>query len=264
MSDPEFRILLTNDDGIDAPGLAVLEKIAAELSGDVWVSAPADEQSGASRKMSFVDPIMLTKHAEKRFSVKGTPSDACFLGLHDLILDKTPDLVLSGVNRGQNLADDITVSGTVAAAMQAMKMGVPAIALSQTLEAFTRFDTAMFESALVHGPDVVRTLLAVGWPKDVVLNVNFPPCAPDDVKGVQITRQGERDQWRMRADKRTDLRGRTYYWLGFEGGVSNPDEGDDLHAVYENYISVTPLRLDLTHEPTITALEAALGSLGAG
>lgn len=260
MTDPNFRIMVTNDDGIHAPGLTVLEEIARELSEDVWISAPASEQSGASRKMTFTEPILVTRHDKQRFSVRGTPSDACFLGLHDLLPGPPPDLVLSGVNRGQNLADDIGVSGTVAAAIQAMKMGVPAIALSQTLTGFTGVSETAFDCARAHGAGLVRRLLAAKWGKHVVLNVNFPPCAPDEVKGIQVTRQGERDQWRMHADKRTDLRGRTYYWLGFEGGLSNPDEGDDLHAIYNNYISITPVSIELTHEASLGDLAAALSA----
>ncbi len=252
------RILLTNDDGVEASGLKILEAMAEELSEDIWVSAPASEQSGASRKLTLTEPIMTRKLGPQRFSVAGTPSDACFLGLHDLVEGQIPDLVLSGVNRGQNLADDVTVSGTIAAALQAMKMGVPAIALSQTLTNYTHPGETPFEVAAVHGPAVLKRLMAAGWPKDVVLNVNFPACAPDEVKGVHVTRHGERDQWHMHAEKRRDLRGRTYYWLGFEGGLSSTDHGDDLYAIYNNYISVTPLRLELTAEDVRETLEAAL------
>ncbi len=253
------RIMLTNDDGVEAAGLACLEDIAQELSEDLWVVAPAHEQSGASRKMSFADPIRVSKHAEQRFAVHGTPADATFLGLHDLIEGDKPDLVLSGVNRGQNLADDVSVSGTVAAAIQAMKMGVPAIALSQTLRSFTQMSKTPYATALEHGPGVIKRMLEVGWPTDVALNVNFPPCEPSDVKGLLVTQQGVRDQWHLTAERREDLRGRVYYWLGFEGGLSNTDPGDDLHAIYNNYISITPLHVDLTHRPTIEALQDALG-----
>ncbi len=252
------RILLTNDDGVEAPGLASLEAIAAHLSDDVWVSAPASEQSGASRKLSLTDPIMVRKLEAKRFSVDGTPSDACFLGIHDLVEGAPPELVLSGVNRGQNLADDVTVSGTIAAAMQAMKMGVPAIALSQTLENYTHGGNTPFAAAEAHGPELVRKLISIGWPKDVVLNVNFPPCEPQDVAGVHVTSHGERDQWSMHADRRRDLRGRTYYWLGFQGGLSNTTKGEDLYAIYNNFISVTPLRLELTAHDVRETLAHAL------
>jgi len=253
------RILLSNDDGVEAPGLATLEAIASTLSDDVWIVAPADEQSGASRKMSLAEPVMVRQHSERRFSVRGTPSDAVFLGIHDLIPGKKPDLVLAGVNRGQNLAEDVSVSGTVAAAIQAMQLGVPAVALSQALVKFVGGGPTPFETAEAHAPALLKRLFAAGWPDDVVLNVNFPPVKPDEVGPVVVTRQGKRDQWQLTADKREDLRGRFYYWLGFKGSLSNPNEGDDLHAIYNFKISVTPLHVDLTHNPTCETLAAALG-----
>lgn len=258
------RIMLTNDDGVSAAGLACLEDIAAELSDDVWVSAPEFEQSGASRKLSLSEPVRVRKTGPKHYAVNGTPSDACFLGLHDLVEGQRPDLVLSGVNRGQNLAEDVTVSGTVAGAIQAMQLGVPAIALSQALTNFTETDHTPFDTARAHAPALIKRLLGVGWPADVILNINFPPVTADEVKGVQITRQGARDQWHMTAEKRTDLRGRTYFWLGFHGDLSNPDPGDDLHAIYNGYISVTPLRVDLTALDTFDALSAAFEAEKAG
>lgn len=251
------RILVSNDDGVAAPGIAILEEIAAELSDDVWVAAPELEQSGASRKLSLTEPVGVRAAGERRFAVNGTPSDAVFLGLHELVAGKRPELVLSGVNRGQNLADDITVSGTIAAAMQGMQLGVPSIALSQTVRSFVDYGDVPWECARAHAPGVIRTLIKTGWPAHVLLNINFPPCAPDEVKGVVVTRQGTRDEWHMHAERREDLRGRTYYWLGFQGKLSNPAPGDDLHAVYNGCISVTPLRLDLTDEGAISALAAA-------
>lgn len=258
------RILLSNDDGVEAAGLACLEAIAAELSQDVWVSAPEYEQSGASRKMSLTDPVKVREVGPQRFAVRGTPGDAAFLGIHDLVEGPRPDLVLSGVNRGQNLAEDLTVSGTVAAAVQAMQLGIPAIALSQALKGYTERDHTPFNTALTHAPGLLRRLMRAGWPADVVLNINFPPCGPDEVAGVQITRQGQRDQWHLHAERRTDLRGGAYYWLGFKGKLSNPDPGDDLHAVYNKFISVTPIRLDLTAEDVMGGLQEALQSQPAG
>lgn len=256
------RIMVTNDDGVDADGIKVLEAIANTLSDDVWVCAPAHEQSGASRKMSLSEPVPVRRLSERRYSVAGTPSDAAFLGIHDIIPGKRPDLVLSGVNRGQNLAEDVTVSGTIAAAFQAMQLGVPAVALSQSF--FWRENAKPpYHTAQAHAPDLLRRLFAAGWPPNVVLNLNFPDCPPDEVKGVSVTRHGHRDQWRMRAERRQDLRGRDYYWLGFEGKRSNTEPGEDLHAIYENAISVTPLRLDLTHEDTRAHLQAALAAADA-
>ena len=253
------RILLSNDDGVEAPGLASLEAIAAALSDDVWVVAPADEQSGASRKMSLTDPVLVHQLGERRFAVRGTPSDATFLGVHDLIPGKKPDLVLSGVNRGQNLAEDVTVSGTVAAAIQGMALGIPSVALSQTAIGLIYGQPTPFETAEAHAPALLKRLFKTGWPENIVLNINFPPCAPDEVAGLDITRQGWRDQWELMADRREDLRGRAYYWIGFHGKRSSTQPGEDLHAVYNNKISVTPLHMDLTHEPTLARLAEALG-----
>jgi 5'-nucleotidase len=245
-SHPHLRILLTNDDGIHAEGFLALEAIAREISDDVWIAAPEREQSGASRKMSFTEPVMVHQLGEKRFSVAGTPADAAFLGVHDLVVGRPPDLLLSGVNRGQNLAEDVTVSGTIAAALQAMQLGITSFALSQTLKGILDGSHANFAPARVHGASIVRQLWDQRSPSPVVMNINFPDCAPDAVKGVQVTRQGFRDQWHLTAERRTDLRGRTYYWLGWGGSRSNPVEGDDLHAIYHDFISVTPLGLDLT------------------
>ena len=254
------RILLSNDDGIRAAGFATLEAIAAELSDDVWAAAPATEQSGVSRKMTFTEPVHVDEENERRWAVHGSPSDAVLLGLHNLMDGERPDLMLSGVNRGQNLAEDVTVSGTVAAAIQASEHGVPAIALSQTLAKFTMTDTLSFDTARAHAPGVIRDLMAAGWPKDVVINVNFPPCRPEEVKGVHVTRQGQRDNWRIVTERRKDPRGRSYFWIGFDGALSNPDEGDDLHAIYNGYISVTPLRLELTAEDVLAGLSSEIGA----
>ncbi len=251
------RILVSNDDGVEAAGIAVLEEIARELSDDVWIAAPQHEQSGASRKMSLTDPVRVRQLGERRWSLGGTPSDAVFLGVHDL-MDDPPDLILSGVNRGQNLAEDITVSGTIAAALQGMQLGIPSIALSQTF-GWRKGDVPHFETARALAPDLLRKLCKAGWPKDVVLNINFPDCLPEEVKGVEITRHGHRDQWRLHAERREDLRGGAYYWIGFEGKLSNTEAGEDLHAIYNMNVSVTPIKLQLTDEPTRARLAEALG-----
>jgi 5'-nucleotidase len=254
-----MRILCTNDDGIHATGLAVLEKIARQFTDDVWVVAPENEQSGASRALTLTAPIRVRAVSEKRFAVTGTPTDCVLLGVDHLIEGAKPDLVLSGVNRGQNLAEDVTFSGTIAGAMQAMQLGIPAIALSQA--AGMRGDGAgiAWETPETYGPGIIAGLLEQGWPADVLINVNFPDSLPDDVKAVEVTMQGRRDHNVVYADKRTDLRGRSYYWLGFSGKLSNPPEGTDLRAVYDGRISVTPLHVDLTHRETHNALKRALG-----
>jgi len=250
------RILITNDDGIHADGLEALERIAARLTDDVWVCAPEYEQSGASRALTLADPIRVRQLAERRFATTGTPTDCVMLGVNDLIVGKRPDLVLSGVNRGANLAEDVTMSGTVAGAIEGMALGVPSIALSQM--GFYEPGTS-YEAAETFGPGIIKRLVEIGWPKDVVLNINFPNGDVKDIKEVEVTRQGFRDFQIRHNEKRTDLRGREYYWVGFKPLRSSPPAGTDLRALYDGKISVTPLHIDLTHQKTVHDLKGQLG-----
>lgn len=254
-----MRILCTNDDGVHAPGLAVLERIARRFTDDVWIIAPESEQSGASRALTLTAPIRVREAGPKRYAVTGTPTDCVLLGVQELMADKRPDLVLSGVNRGQNIAEDVTMSGTIAGAMQGMQLGIPAVAFSQARGFRSPDEPIPWETAQTYGPGVLHALLKEGWPLGVVMNVNFPDRLPEEVEAVEVTRQGFRDQHILYADKRTDLRGQAYYWLGFKGKLSTPGEGTDLKAIYEGRISVTPLHIDLTHLETIAALKGALG-----
>lgn len=253
-----MRILLTNDDGIHAPGLAVLERIAGALSDDIWVAAPELEQSGASRALTISDPIRVREAGLKRFAISGTPTDCVQLAILELIPGARPDLVLSGVNAGQNIADDVTLSGTIAGALQGMMFEIPSIALSQAKN-FRGPQSLPWETAARFGPGVIRRLVELGWPRNVVMNVNFPDCDPDDVGEVEVTCQGHRDTRIITAERRTDLRGNDYYWFGFKGALSNPPEGTDLRAIYEGRISVTPLHLELTHHETLHRLKGQLG-----
>ena len=253
-----MRILITNDDGIHAEGLASLRRIAAKLSDDVWVCAPETEQSGASRRLTLSEPVRVRELEPKVFATSGTPTDCVLLGVQELIAGPKPDLILSGVNRGQNLGEDVTFSGTVAGALQGMALGIASVALSQAMARFHDSLVARFETAEAHGPGVLARMLQVGWPKTVVMNVNFPPVGPDEVQGVEATRQGMRDETALRFEKRTDLRGRDYYWLGYQGRAQNPAPGIDIRAVREGRISVTPLHIDLTHFDSMDGLKAGL------
>ena len=202
-----MRILLTNDDGIAADGLAALRRIAAELSDDVWVCAPEQEQSGAGRALTLSEPVRVREIAPKVFAVSGTPTDCAMIAIQELMPDRRPDLVLSGVNRGQNVAESVTLSGTVAGALQGMAMGVPSIALSQALMRYDEKFVASFAVAEHFGPGLIQRLLAVGWPEKVILNVNFPPVEVEDVEGVSVTQQGARDHHHLHFQRRTDPRG---------------------------------------------------------
>jgi 5'-nucleotidase len=252
-----MRILITNDDGIHAPGLAALERIALRLTDDVWICAPEYEKSGASRALTLAEPVRVRKVGERRFSTTGTPTDCVMLALNELVEGAKPDLVLSGVNRGANLAEDVTMSGTVAGAIEAMALGVPGVALSQMGGYAVEED--YFEVAEAFAPGILKRLVEVGWPADVIMNLNFPNAPVQEVTAVEVTRQGFRDVHIRHAEKRTDLRGREYYWIGFRHERSSPDEGTDLRAIYERRISVTPLHIDLTHMPTVHDLKAVLG-----
>ena len=250
-----MRILCTNDDGIHARGLESLVKIARELSDDVWVVAPQEEQSGAARSLTLAHPIRVRQYEERRFAISGTPTDAVMMAVTKLLGPKRPDLVLSGVNNGQNLAEDVTFSGTIAGAFQGMTLGIPSIALS--LSRLSR-DAARWATPEAFGAKVVRRLLKSGWPSDVVINVNFPDCDPAEVGDIEVTTQGHRDAFQLFTDERQDLRGGTYYWFGFSGKLSDPPKGTDLRAIYDGRISVTPLHLALTHADSHKTLSAAL------
>lgn len=245
-----MRILLTNDDGIHAPGLAVLEAIARQLSDDVWICAPAEENSGAGHSLTLHLPVRLRQHAERRFSVTGTPTDAVTLALRKLFDRQPPDLVISGVNAGENLADDVTYSGTISAAMEAALAGIPAIALSQAM----RVGGHGFAAAEGWAANVIAPLTDVAMAKRTVINVNFPPLPANAVKGVRVVRQGFHDYKRGSLVEGIDPRGRPYYWFGLEDIEHTLDHGTDLEAVSEGYISVTPLQLDLTHHGSIGTL----------
>jgi 5'-nucleotidase len=249
-----MRILVTNDDGIHAPGLGVCEEIARALSDDVWIVAPETDQSGVSHSLSLNDPLRLREVGDRRFAVKGTPTDCVIMGVRHILHDHRPDLVLSGVNRGQNAAEDVVYSGTVAGAMEGAIIGIPSIALSQAYGQETR-QKPHWKTAIHHGPEVIRRVLETGVPRDVLVNVNFPDCAPDEVQGIAVTMQGKRDQELLRIEARHDGRGNPYYWIAFSRKERPaPRVGTDLSALADNCIAVTPLRLDLTDEPFMTRL----------
>lgn len=249
-----MRILVTNDDGIHAPGLTVLEEIARQFSDDVWVVAPAEEQSGAGHSLTLNLPVRLRKHGERRFSVSGTPTDALTMGLKK-VLDGAPDVVLSGVNRGANLGDDITYSGTVSAAMEGALAGIRSIALSQVYSKEAMGDGVPFAAAREWGPKVLEPLLALPHRERGLININFPPIAPDEVKGIRAVRQGFHDYARGSVIEGRDPRGFRYYWFGLHGIEHTPGHATDLEAIEDGYVSVTPLQLDLTCEKELRALE---------
>ena len=237
------RILIVNDDGIDAPGIVLLEEIARSISDDIWVVAPDEERSGAGHSMSISHPIRVTQRDERHFAIKGSPTDCVLLGVYEFMDGRKPDLLLSGINRGPNLAEDITYSGTASAAMEGAMFGIPSIALSQII---TYQSEIHWATARRFAPEVIGKLLTLDWMPGLFVNVNFPNCLPDDVKGIVATRQGLRPEGAFRPVRRVDERYVPYYWIkiGFpEGGHQ---DGNDLQAALDHQISVTPLQIEMT------------------
>lgn len=250
-----MRILLTNDDGIHAPGFAALERIARQVSDDLWFVAPAEEQSGAGHSLTLTRPIRVRELGPRRFAVAGTPTDSVMMALGHLMDGLRPDLILSGVNRGPNLAEDLTYSGTVSAAMEGTLAGIRSIALSQAMADYS-FGKESFAAAEETGADIIRKVAAADWGDGVLVNINFPPVPKP--AGVRVTEQGFRDYGHIRIDARIDPRGFPYYWFGYGREVETPAHRTDLEAIREGHVSVTPLHLDLTHRQTMAALRTTL------
>lgn len=248
-----MRILVTNDDGIHAPGLKSAEKIARDLSDDVWVVAPETDQSGMSHSLTLNNPLRLREISDRHFAVSGTPSDCAIMGVRH-ILDREPDLILSGVNRGQNAAEDLIYSGTVAGALEGSFLGIRSIAMSQVYTPGER-RRVPWETAEAHGARVVKQVLEANLPIEIVANINFPGCAPDDVDGVVVTQQGKRQLAGLNVEGRKDGRGNPYYWLVFPGNPpTQAAVGTDIWAIQTNRISVTPMTPDFTNMAAIDHL----------
>ncbi len=251
-----MRILTTNDDGIGAPGLKTLREIAAELSDDVWTVAPETDHSGAGHSLSLRDPVRMRKIDGRTYAVRGTPTDCVIMAVRHIMFDHRPDLILSGINYGQNLAEDVTYSGTVAAAFEGTLVGIRCIALSQSFS-FQDKRRPHWATPKHFAPDLIRKLLKFDWPESVLMNINFPDCPPDETQGIRITNQGRRDQSELAIKERTDSWGNPYYWLGFGRKLSNPPKDTDLWAVHNGHISVTPLSINLTAQDMAARLREA-------
>ena len=254
-----MRILLTNDDGVAAPGLKVLETLARKFSDDVWIVAPADENSGAGHSLTLSKPVRVRQHGPKHYSVAGTPTDAVMMALGVIMDDHKPDLILSGINRGANLGDDVTYSGTVSAAMEGTLAGIRSIALSQVYSKEGMGDSVPFAAAEAWGERVIAPLLAMEFAPRTLMNINFPAVEPDGVKGIRSVRQGFHDYSRGSIVKGTDPRGYDYYWFGLHGIEQTLGHDTDLEAIDAGFISVTPLQLDLTHHQSLAELQNVYG-----
>ena len=249
-----MRILITNDDGAGAHGLTVLHAIARELSDDIWIVAPEMNQSGASHALTLQVPLRYREIGERAFAVRGTPADCVIMGVRHVLKDKAPDLILSGINHGANLAEDVAYSGTIAGAMEGTLIGIRSIAMSLTL-GFDKEGLQHWKTPMTYGPEIVERLMAQDWPQGVLMNVNYPDLAPDAVSEIRLTRQGRRDQG-LDIEARRDPWGDAYFWFAFDRRKSDPPEGTDLRAIADGAISITPLSMDLTHHDMREQLSA--------
>jgi 5'-nucleotidase len=263
------RILITNDDGINAPGLQVMEQIAEEIAGpngEVWVVAPTFEQSGVGHCVSYTHPMMIAELAPRRVALEGAPADCVLAALYD-VMPERPDLVLSGVNRGNNAAENAMYSGTIGGALEAALQGLPAVAMSQYMGPRTRDLDTPFQAAIAHGVATLRALLdRAPWDEGdyrLFYNVNFPPVPGDQVRGMRASAQGFRRGTAFSAEAHLSPVGRKVLWI--KGGdqtvatLPGTDAADNL----EGYISVTPMRADLTAHDRLAALRDALETGGA-
>ena len=258
-----MRILITNDDGINAPGLAVLHGIATAIAGEhgeVWTAAPAFEQSGVGHCISYTHPMMVSELAPRSWAAEGSPADCVLAALHDIMADAPPDLVLSGVNRGNNAGENAMYSGTIGGAMEAALQGVPAIALSQF---YGPGNTALddpFESARVHGTEVVRRLLPLfdDHPYRLFFNVNFPPLPAAETGPIAVTRQGMRADTSFGVEPHLSPSGRRFLWIRGGAQAVRTGAGTDVEANLDGRISVTPMRADLTAHDALASVTEAL------
>lgn len=255
MSHTPLRILLSNDDGIHAPGLETLENIARQLSDDIWIVAPETEQSGASHSLTLHDPVRVREYGERRFAVTGTPTDCVLMAERVIVpVDNKPiDLVLSGVNRGSNAGDDISYSGTVAAAMEGTVLGIRSIALSQLF--FDADPQIFWQTAEKYAPDLIRKLMRMDWPEDTFMNLNFPACPPEKVAGIDVAPQGKRVV-RVALHERMDPKSRPYYWIGGERDNTANRPETDIARLEEGFVTVTPINMDMTDATMLKTLKS--------
>lgn len=260
-----MRILITNDDGINAPGLKTLTAIATELvgpTGEVWTVAPAFEQSGVGHCISYTHPTMLAQLGDRRFAAEGSPADCVLAGLYDVMTDSPPDLILSGVNRGNNAAENTLYSGTIGAVIEGALQGIPSIALSQFFGPANKDLADPFEAAAQHGAATIQRLLDKGiWTNDaytVFYNINFPPCAGADVKGLMATAQGRRAGVNFSVEPQASPTGRKFMWVRGGNQQTPTATGTDAQANLDGYVSVTPMRADLTAHDLVNKLQGLI------
>ncbi len=257
MGKTKHRILICNDDGIHADGIRLLEKVARQFTDDIWVVAPDEEKSGASHSISMHVPVRARQVDDRHFAVKGTPTDCALLAIYELMPER-PTVLLSGINRGANLAEDVTYSGTAAAAMEGALLGVPSIALSQV---FTPRGTVHWDTAEAYAARLLPVLLETDWQPNTFVNVNFPDCPPGSVTGVRTVTQGQRPPGSFLPDRRVDGRDVPYYWIKLAYTDGNIHPGTDLEAIRDNAVSVCPIQLNMTDHAFRQRLAPKLSAL---
>ncbi|MBF0247742.1 MAG: 5'/3'-nucleotidase SurE [Alphaproteobacteria bacterium] len=249
------RVLISNDDGVDAPGIKALERAMKRVAGEVWVVAPETEQSAASHSLTLRQPLRIHKRGARRFAVTGTPTDAVLLGVQHVMKDARPDIVLSGVNRGGNLGEDVTYSGTVAAAMEGTLLGIPSVAFSLVTPDGAKSHWSTAEHWV---EQVMKRLAGVAFQPGVLINVNIPDVPPAAVTGIEVTRQGRR-KIGCEIQEGRDPKGKPYYWIGAQRDEDRSRPGTDLEAVGRGAVSLTPLSMELGHRGMMKTLKEALG-----
>lgn len=251
------RVLLVNDDGIEADGIRLLERLVKPHCTETWVVAPAEEQSGASHSISMHLPIRYRRIDELHHAVKGTPTDCALMGIYEL-MPEPPSLLISGINWGANLAEDLTYSGTASAAMEGALLGVPSVAMSLVHS----FDEVHWDTAERFAPEILDGIVGAGIDPGTFVNVNFPPVPPEEVRGIRVCRLGQRPPGSFKPTKRTDARRKEYWWIEIMRNDHEIAEGTDLHAISNNEISITPIKLDMTADQSLKALEKTFGRAG--
>ena len=246
------RILLSNDDGIHSPGLEIMEKIAKSISNDVWIVAPNSEQSGTGHSITLRRPIHIYQKKEKRFSVEGTPTDCVLIAIQHIMKDNPPDLILSGINSGANLGEDVHYSGTVAAAVEGTLQGIPSIAFSLIGKEEYRWQVPEFFSK-----KIIYDICSTDWEKNILFNINFPDAEVNEIKGIRFASQG-RHKIGDNLIPRKNPRGQTYIWIGATRVGDLEDKSTDVSIVDNGYISITPLNIDQTHYKTLNRLSIDL------
>jgi 5'-nucleotidase len=247
------RVLLTNDDGIDAQGIKLLEEAAAMIAREVWVVAPEHDQSGVSHSISLHHPLRVSKRSPHKFGVSGTPADCVALAVQELMRDTPPDLVLSGINRGSNLGVETIFSGTVGAAMAGMLLGFRSIALSQV---FTNPNPVRWETGAALAPRVLRQLMKMEWPAGCCMNVNFPDFPASESTPIVFTEQGPGLMEGLNLTKRADPRAVDYYWLTVRRNKARPNpEGTETAVVLKGGVSITPLQFERTNMEALRTMK---------